>query len=112
MQCEKCGGDCWNNAAKNTERVAQGKKPMPLWVCKNKDGCGWVKWPPKTDTAKSAKAAPAFTWETLAGTYARCRKVAEWALPKETPPDVLVSATATLFIQAARDGLTAPLKDE
>lgn len=40
MQCEKCGGDCWDNRQKKTNPKA------PDFKCKDVS-CGWVKWPPR-----------------------------------------------------------------
>lgn len=111
MQCEKCGGDCWNNAKKNAERAAEGKKPMPLWACKDKDGCGWVKWPPKGEKAQGAprpQPAQKGPQRPLGPLYFDCMKAAKRTLDtmmgegKYLPAD-LVAATATVYI-SARDG--------
>lgn len=51
-ECPKCGGEIWSNIAKNKERVEQGLKPMPEYSCKDKEGCGWVKWPEKKEGFK------------------------------------------------------------
>jgi len=47
MLCIKCGGECWDNTQKNIERAKEGKKNLPLYSCKNKEGCSWVMWPEK-----------------------------------------------------------------
>lgn len=46
MTCPKCGGETWDNGPSK----AQGRvKPnAPDFACKNKEGCGWKQWPPKT----------------------------------------------------------------
>src|SRR5689334_24518150 len=49
-ECPQCGGEVWNNARKNEQRANEGKKPMPLFTCKDKNGCGWIKWPPKNQS--------------------------------------------------------------
>ena len=46
-ECPQCGGDIWNNVAINKRRIANGEKPRPDYSCKDKEGCGWVKWPVK-----------------------------------------------------------------
>lgn len=38
MNCEKCGGPAWDN------RTTKKNPRQPDFKCKNKDGCGWVKW--------------------------------------------------------------------
>ncbi len=50
MTCPKCGGECWDNTQKNIERAAEGKKNLPQYSCKDKEGCGWVMWPDKKGT--------------------------------------------------------------
>ncbi len=117
MQCPQCGGDVWNNAQKNEQRARDGKKPMPLLTCKDKDGCGWVKWPPKGQAATGGQgkgtAAPSGPRRPLGPLYFECLKMAKACVEKELkgalPADV-IAATATLFIAASRDGtpLVAP----
>lgn len=46
MECKQCGGETYDNRAKNAQRVADGQKPMPDFACKDKS-CGWVQWPPR-----------------------------------------------------------------
>ena len=56
MQCVKCGGDVWDNRQK---KVAGQMKPnAPDFSCKDKDGCGWVQWPPKTKASSVGTSAP------------------------------------------------------
>lgn len=106
MNCPQCGGATWNNDLKNRQRASEGKKPLPLWACKDKDGCGWVKWPPK-DTAPRANGSgngvPRST-APLAPVYADCMDIASRAVKhyigdKATAADI-VAAAATLFIAA------------
>lgn len=115
MQCQKCGGEMWDNRAKNRERAAQGKKPMPDYACKDNDGCGGVVWPPKETKAKPAGFATKreqWTWETLESTYGRCvdiaykqaKRLATAGMPLTV--EGVASMAATLFIAASRDGVT------
>jgi hypothetical protein len=109
MQCPDCGGEVWNNAQKNEQRAREGKKPMPLWTCKDKDGCGWKKWPDKkTDTApKGSGHAPA-PRRALGPVYNECLDFAKKAVTHHFGKDVattdIIAAAATLFIQAAKTG--------
>ncbi len=113
MQCPKCNGDTWNNAKKNEERAAQGKNPMPLWTCKDKDGCGWVQWPPKgakrpDTTQNGAKVAQTGNQKPLGPLYNDCLEFAVKAcnhhFGKDTATADVIAAAATLFIQAAKTG--------
>ncbi len=56
MVCVKCGGEVWDNRQKKA--AGQMKPNAPDFSCKNKDGCGWVQWPPKTKASPVAVAAP------------------------------------------------------
>jgi len=47
MNCPQCQGDCWDNTQKNIEREKEGKKNLPQYTCKDKEGCGWIMWPDK-----------------------------------------------------------------
>lgn len=119
MNCETCGGPTWNNAQKNVQRVNEGKKPLPLWVCKDKEGCGWVKWAPKGANGGGSQAQRA-TGGNGAGTarpvrplgplYYECVRIAEATIrklvPEATGADIIAGA-ATLFIGASNSG--APL---
>lgn len=108
MNCPQCGGATWNNAQKNQQRANEGKRPLPLWACKDKDGCGWVKWPPKeTATKQNGNGVPRST-APLAPVYADCMDIASRAVKhyigdKATASDI-VAATATLFIGATNTG--------
>ena len=46
--CPRCNGQIYDNRATNQARIAQGKKPMPAFKCKNADGCGWIEWGPRS----------------------------------------------------------------
>ena len=119
MDCPNCGGEVWNNAQKNRDRESEGKKPLPLYACKDKDGCKWVQWPPRNATA--AKPAPRAqgtppapsvrSTRPLGPLYYACMKIAAATVKqhigdKATPADI-VAACATLFIGATNTG--APL---
>ena len=125
-QCPKCGGEIWSNAHKNEQRANEGKRPLPLFACKDKDGCGWIKWPPKgqqsggagsrghSASAGNAGAGPKHS-RPLGPLYNECARIAaavvKLHVPNATPTDV-VAATATLFIAAANTGapMIAPPK--
>lgn len=130
MDCPTCGGPVWNNAQKNVQRAAEGKKPLPLWACKDKDGCGWVKWPPKGSGANTGggsgngnrgqvapNGAGPRNSRPLGPLYFTAMKIAKATLDAHmgkgayTAAD-LHAATATLFIGATNTGapLTAPPK--
>jgi len=47
MECPQCGKPVWDNREENKKRIAEGQKPRPEFSCKDKDVCGWVKWPAK-----------------------------------------------------------------
>lgn len=120
MDCPKCGGEAWNNAQKNQQRVGEGKKPLPLFACKDKDGCGWVKWPPRGQNGGGGNAGKSAGQGNGAGSvrstrplgplYFQCVKIAAATLkqhvPNATPADI-VAAAATVFIGATNTG--APL---
>ena len=114
MDCPTCGNDCYDNRQQNQTRVAEGRKPMPDFKCKDKD-CGWIKWGPKP--AKGQKGQPArnggkWTWQQLSMLYGNSLKLAlkhvEAMVPNATPAET-IAAAATIFIAATRDGVQ-PLK--
>ncbi|HEX9563783.1 MAG TPA: hypothetical protein VF981_07420 [Gemmatimonadaceae bacterium] len=47
VKCGQCGGAVYDNREENKARAGRGEKQRPIFACKNKDGCGWVQWPPK-----------------------------------------------------------------
>ncbi len=56
MVCPKCNGEIWDNRQK---KIAGEMKPnAPDFSCKDKQGCGWVQWPPKAKASPVATAAP------------------------------------------------------
>ncbi len=110
-ECPECGGPVWDNRPR--KRDGRMKANAPDFACRDKDGCGWKKWPPKgKKPQQAATSGPKWTWKTLAGTYDKCLQLAAAKVPAHvegfTSADV-VAAAATLFIAVSRDGV-APLK--
>lgn len=116
MNCERCGGEVWNNA--NSKFWYGGKNKdgstKAMWTCKNKQGCGWSGG--FDHGTQQAAAAPASGGQAggkarpLAPLYNQCLEVAMVILQKRfgsdytyTTADIL-SATATLFIAATKAG--------
>ncbi len=102
MQCPDCGGAMWDN-----RETKKGKQPD--YKCKNRD-CSKAVWLEK----KGAGSGPATSGASprspraLGPLYYECMAFARKACVHEfgdlvTPADV-IAATATLFIQAVRDG--------
>ena len=56
MVCPKCQGDVWDNRPKKAS--GEFKPNSPDFSCKNRDGCGWVQWPPKTKASPGGTSAP------------------------------------------------------
>lgn len=121
MECPQCGGSTWNNAQKNAQRAEEGKKPLPLWACKDKDGCGWIKWPPKTQGGgsgtgsrghRAGSPAGPRTSRPLTPLYLAClqdgKASVEHVFGAKATPELCLNAAATLFTAASRDG--APLR--
>jgi hypothetical protein len=118
MTCPNCNGEVWDN----TEKVATGWRG-PLKKCKAE--CGFIIWPPKTVAKKAAgvfvggKREPQWTWPSLAETYHQSLLIARkqvLALSAATKiPAVMadiLSAGATVFICATRDGIKKPTTAE
>lgn len=109
--CPTCGGEVWNNAGLNAKRANEGKKPMPLFACKDKNGCGWVEWPPKgakPQGGQQGRGGPRPPARPLAPLYLQCLTVAKQSWDKvmgagNYSDAVLQAAAATIFI-GARDG--------
>ena len=113
MNCPNCGGETYDNR----EAKAAGKyKPnAPDFSCKDK-ACGWKKWPekkaaPKQQTAARPMADP-WTWPELAEIYHESltiarKQVVGLATAYKQPVVVaeILSAAATVFIAATRDGV-------
>lgn len=105
MQCEKCGGDTYDNRAKKANGTY--KPGAPDFACKNKEGCGWKKFPPKGQGNGAPRPQNGAPKRALGPLYNECLDFAKRAvlhhLPNATPSDI-IAATATLLIQATRDG--------
>lgn len=106
-KCEKCGGAVWDNRANK-------KNPKgPDFKCKD-TGCAEAYW---LDTHKSSGGArlaapgPKWTWAQLQETYRNSLRIAaplvKTMVPNASGADV-VSAAATIFIAASRDGVAPP----
>lgn len=115
MNCPKCNGDMWDN------RASKRKPTQPDFRCKDKDNCDGVIWPPREGRSNGAPAsngngngshAPQQTAPTvkrpLGPLYNECLDFAKKACVHHFGNDASVSdiiaSTATLFIQAVRDG--------
>jgi hypothetical protein len=122
MICPKCEGEVWDNR----ERIrAEGWKG-PQFKCKD-EHCGWLQWPPKA-VKKVAEGGPGMpaqqvprtsgpkhTWPGLSDTYYRSLLIARKqvvamgaALKLEVRIEDILSAAATIFIAASRDGVKLP----
>lgn len=124
-ECPSCGGAIYDNRRKNTERIAAGQKAMPDFSCKDKEGCGWKKWPPKNAVRPSASPPvskptahhPGYTLPQLATLYDQLLCKAVSIVDKRLSPtltksaDVYLSAAATMYIAATREGVK-PISDE
>lgn len=115
-ECPSCGAGVYDNRSKNAERVAKGEKPMPIFKCKS--DCGWIKWPPRPagqSRGGFSKTPAGPKWESydaLAECFRKCAAiavpvVANIAEKKGVEPMLsdYLSATATVFIAASRDGV-------
>ncbi len=123
MNCPDCGGPMWDNRAK--KESGEYKANRADLSCKDKDGCGKGIWSDgggggrrqggggQRGGQRGNGGGTPKNSRPLGPLYYDCLKVAKACVEKElkgaTPTDVL-SATATLFIAASRDGtpLTAP----
>lgn len=112
MNCPVCDGPVWDN------RETKKNPKAPDYRCKDKS-CEGVIWPPKDKkpaAAQGPKAGPKWTWLALGKTYERSLLLAEMRVlasaerlgTKATVSDVL-QATATLFIEACRSGVSEPV---
>ena len=111
MNCPQCGGPMWDN--RNDKRNPKS----PDYKCKNKS-CGHAIWEQKQQgvgqLARAAGNGAKWTWTSLSKTYERSLLLAEKHVPTmakrtnltATTADVL-SAAATIFIAASRDGVQA-----
>lgn len=122
MNCPSCNGPMWDNREMNKKRVAEGKKPMPDYACRDKNGCAKVIWPPKEakkaplkatgGAAPYTKADKWASWEALSVAYGKAvdigyKHMARVAKASGTPLslDAVQAASATVFITASRDGV-------
>lgn len=111
MNCPVCDGPVWDN------RETKKNPKAPDFKCKDKT-CDGVIWPPKDKKPAVAQKAtgPKWTWMTLAKMYERSLLTAEMRViacaerlgTKATVADVL-QATATIFIQASKEGVAEPV---
>ncbi len=120
MDCEKCGGQCWDESQGkfwNGGKNQQGKQ-KPRWKCKDKEGCGWVKYEAKTPAPSNADrgsqgqpGANARPSGPLAPVYKECYAAAALTVTHfakqyglmATVQDI-TAAAATIFIQASQSG--------
>lgn len=115
MQCPKCGNEMWDN------RETKKNPKAPDYKCKDRT-CDGVVWPPKgqkvapkAPQAQGTASTPKWTWVGLGKTYERALLTAEMRVlacaerlgTKATVADVL-QATATVFIEIARNGVAEP----
>jgi hypothetical protein len=106
MNCPDCGGAMWDN------RESKKNPKSPDFKCKNKDGCGKGVWEKKGDAAPANRSsngnghAPITATRPLGPLYNECMVFAKAACAHHfgdhATPDVVVAATATLFIQATK----------
>src|ERR1041385_7141678 len=115
MNCPVCEGPMYDN------RETKRNPKQPDYKCKDKN-CGKAIWlTPKGGNAPQGSQAPKpglpkWTWNTLAKTYERALLTAEMRVlacaerlgVKATVADVL-QASATVFIEAARNGVAEPV---
>lgn len=121
MICPSCkNSEMWDNAQKNRERAAEGKKPMPLWGCKDKT-CGHAIWPPKegrsparSDAPRPATSAKWASWDALSLAYGKAvdigyKHMARVAKASGVPLslEAVQSASATVFIESSKGGIQA-----
>lgn len=131
MTCDVCGAEMLDQRAKK-QNPKQPDFTCTNPECVNEKGYRTGKWLrpkkgpsgpfPARSEAPPPAAGPKWTWPQLRLTYERCLMVAEQQLfesarrrkvptttaPAEIPFDALMSATATLFIEACRSGVAEP----
>lgn len=61
LKCPECGGATFDNTATNEQRVADGKKPMPVYKCRDKS-CGWIDWDGTTGLEKDTPEFDVADW--------------------------------------------------
>lgn len=122
-ECPKCGGELWDNRPK--KRSGEMKPNAPDFACKDKENCGWLQWPPKDKKVVKQAGGPGmpaespsstrqarWTWPTLSETYLQSLLIARkqvvglaTSLKLEVRLEDILSAAATVFIAASRDGV-------
>jgi len=118
MTCPKCDGPVYDNRADKASGKRNAKGPD--LKCKDKD-CGWAQWPEKGARPPAAlkNGGGKWTWPALMRTYARSLLVAEKCLQESQARNAggvayshaeVLSAAATIFIAASRDGVQATVK--
>lgn len=119
MQCEQCGGECWDNSKSKFWYGGFDKEgnAKPRWTCKDKDDCGWKGgYAPKAakgrpQGAPSGNAVGKVAMRPIAPLYHQClqlaKRIAQKELGADVADEVIVNIAATMFINASRDG--APL---
>jgi hypothetical protein len=106
MNCPQCSSEMWDN--RENKRNPKG----PDYKCKDK-ACGHPIWltakgkAPAKQQANGSHGAK-WTWKELQITYRKALLIAAQQVPKVLPnatPTDVVSAAATVFIAASRDGV-------
>lgn len=102
-ECPQCGGEVWDN----TKREKRNPK-APDVACKDKEFCKWAGWLPS-----APKAAGGFNRLPQEYPHAQLYKLCvQYAIKEIRPlfadrdlqPEHILSAAATLFIQASKGG--------
>lgn len=105
-ECPQCGGELWNNVKKKASGSMNAKAPD--FSCKDKEGCGWVQWPPKAEKAVGGKPGAKATRYSgpLGPLYSQCldfaKRVCHHHLGDEVDAKDIIAAAATLFIGACQ----------
>lgn len=110
MECPDCGGECYDNRRKKADGTY--KPTAPDFACKDKEGCGWKKFPPKNKGGGGGNgggsAAPRQNTKPLGPLYHQSLLFAKASLAnafgEEVPVTDVIAAAATVFIQAANTG--------
>lgn len=112
MDCPKCGNEMWNN-------IGNKRNPRsPDWKCKNRQ-CGHAIWdePSAPRTSGVPPTSGKWTWGQLSKLYGNSLLLAEKhvVLMGERrhvaiASAEILSAAATIFIAASRDGVKAEVR--
>ena len=65
VRCPDCGGATFDNTAENEKRVADGKKAMPVFKCRDRE-CGWVDWDGSSTVTRDDVAFDVAGWAASA----------------------------------------------